>query len=87
MSTPTRDNSRRQQWPYAQRFRELDPQQQAHELAELRKLYEEDKLSIRQIAELKESSYGFMRARLVEAGADLAANSTSYLTPAQQDKR
>jgi hypothetical protein len=78
---------RRQSSPYAQHFRALDAPRRADELVALRKLYEDDELSIRQIAARKEASYGFLRARLVEAGVDLAVNSTSYVPPAQQDQR
>jgi hypothetical protein len=87
MPTSTREKTPRRRRPYAARFRKFDPQRQALELAELRKLYEDDKLSVRQIARRKESSYGFIHARLTEAGANLAANSTSYLAPTKKDKR
>ncbi|WP_433294507.1 helix-turn-helix domain-containing protein [Actinoplanes sp. CA-030573] len=86
MSTPVREKSPRQQGPYVERFRNLDPQQKAKELAELKRLYEDDGLSIRQIAERMQSSYGFMHARLTEAGVNLAVNSTSYIPPTQQDQ-
>jgi hypothetical protein len=86
MSTSVREDSRRQRRPYAVRFRNLDPQKIAEELAELKRLYEDDGLSIRQIAERKESSYGFMHARLTDAGVNLAVNSTSYVPPAQQEQ-
>jgi hypothetical protein len=86
VSTSLRENSARPRRPYAVRFRSLTPQQKAKELAELRRLYEDERLSIRQIAERVESSYGFMHARLTEAGVDLAVNSTSYVPPALQDQ-
>jgi Helix-turn-helix domain len=86
VSTSVRENSPRQRRPYVERFRRLDSQQQAEELATLKRLYEDDGLSIRQIAERMESSYGFMHARLTEAGVNLAVNSTSYIAPAQQDQ-
>ena len=84
MPTPGLEHARRQRWPYAEHFRELDDQQWAAELAVLKKMYEVDKLSIRRIAAIKRSSYGFMQARLVEAGANLAPNSTPYVPPARQ---
>ena len=87
MPTSHLEHTRRRRWPYAGHFRALDPQQRADELAALKKLYEDDKLSIRQIAERKESSYGFMHARLAEAGVNLAANSTSYVPPVQRSER
>lgn len=87
MSTSVRENSPRQRRPYVERFRKLTSQEQVEELAELKRLYEDDRLSIRQIAERKESSYGFMHARLTEAGVDLAVNSTSHVPPAQRDQQ
>jgi len=87
VSTPVRYNSPRRRRPYVERFRNLDCAQQAEELAKLKRLYEGDGLSIRQIAGRMESSYGFMYARLTEAGVNLAVNSTSYVPPAQQDQQ
>lgn len=64
----------RRRRPYSEFFRELSPDERHQELERLRKLYDEDRMSIRQIAELKRSSYGFMQGRLVEAGVSIGAN-------------
>jgi hypothetical protein len=73
-TTAPRQRTSRQRQPYSEFFRELDPDHRHQELKHLKKLYDEDRLSIRQIARLKTSSYGFMQGKLVEAGANIAGN-------------
>ena len=77
----------RQRQPYTTIFQQFSADQRRAELAELKKLYEKDRLSIRQIAQRKQASYGFMHARLHEAGANLHTNSTFYRPPAPQDEK
>ncbi|RSM39604.1 hypothetical protein DMB66_58035 [Actinoplanes sp. ATCC 53533] len=73
-TTAPRQRASRHRQPYSRFFRELGPDQRQNELRHLKKLYDEDRLSIRQIAKLKTSSYGFMQGKLVEAGANIAGN-------------
>jgi len=60
--------------PYSGLFRGLGPDERHTELAHLKKLYDEDRLSIRQIAAPKRSSYAFMQGRLAEAGVNIGSN-------------
>jgi hypothetical protein len=75
MATPaTRPRAVRRQIPYTTTFRNFSPAQRGEELAELKKMYEDDGLSIRRVAKVKTSTYGFIRARLLDAGVDISAN-------------
>lgn len=60
---------RRHRFAYTDDFRSLSGSEREKELALLKKLYEQDRLTIRQIAGLVEASYGFMQKRLADAGA------------------
>ncbi len=75
-NTPDRRVSRHRQ-PYSELFRELGPDERQEELDSLKALYDQDRMSIRQIAALKRSSYGFMQARLVEADVNVGSNRAS----------
>lgn len=59
---------------YTAAFRSFSPEEQRKELAVLKELYEKDGLSIRRIAELKKSTFCFIRARLLDARVDISAN-------------
>ena len=59
---------------YTTTFRNFSPEERQKELAALKELYEKDGLSIRRIAEQKESTYCFIRARLLDARVDISAN-------------
>lgn len=73
-TTAPRQRTSRHRHQYSEFFRELRPDQRRQELKHLKKLYDKDRMSIRQIAKLKHSSYGFMQGRLAEAGANIASN-------------
>jgi hypothetical protein len=60
--------TRRHRFPYTDRFRALTLGDREQELTLLKKLYEQDHLTIRQIAALLEASFGFMQQRLTDAG-------------------
>lgn len=62
---------------YTTAFRNFSPEEQRKELAALKKLYEKDGLSIRRIAQQKDSTYCFIRLRLLAARVDFSANRTS----------
>lgn len=64
----------RRQSRYTTTFRNFNAAERRKELAELKKLYEKDRLSIRRIAAVKASTYCFIRARLLDAGVDINAN-------------
>jgi helix-turn-helix protein len=86
MATPeTRPRAVRQQIPYTSTFRDFSPSQRREELAELKQMYQDDRLSIRRIAEQKKSTYGFIRARLLDAGVDISANQKSKQQPEPGD--
>jgi hypothetical protein len=71
---PQRHAARRRHIAYTSKFHSLNPEQRQEELANLKELYEKDGLSIRRIAEKKSSTYGFIRARLLDAGVDISVN-------------
>ncbi|GAA3348863.1 hypothetical protein GCM10020358_68910 [Amorphoplanes nipponensis] len=61
--------ARRHRFTYTDQFRSLTTSDREKELTLLKKLYEQDQLTIRQIAALLEASFGFMQKRLADAGA------------------
>ena len=73
-TTAPGQSASRNRRPYSEYFRELGLDERQKELTHLKKLYDQDRMSIRQIARLKRSSYGFMHAKLVEAGANIGSN-------------
>jgi helix-turn-helix protein len=60
--------ARRHRFTYTDQFRSLPRGDREQELTLLKKLYEQDRLTIRQLADLLEASYGFMQKRLADAG-------------------
>ncbi|GAA0547155.1 hypothetical protein GCM10010172_31150 [Paractinoplanes ferrugineus] len=62
-------SARRHRFAYTDKFRSLTSSDREKELTLLKKLYEQDRLTIRQMASLVEASYGFMQKRLADAGA------------------
>ncbi|MEV4708217.1 helix-turn-helix domain-containing protein [Actinoplanes sp. NPDC049316] len=70
MSTDgSRQRKARHRFPYTDKFRALTTDAQKKELSLLKKLYEKDQLTIRQIAGEVDASYGFIQQRLIDAGA------------------
>ncbi|WP_045740299.1 helix-turn-helix domain-containing protein [Actinoplanes rectilineatus] len=61
--------ARRHRFTYTDQFRSLPHSDREKELTLLKKLYEQDRLTIRQLAALLEASYGFIQKRLADAGA------------------
>ncbi|BCJ51823.1 hypothetical protein Asp14428_32980 [Actinoplanes sp. NBRC 14428] len=58
-----------QRRPYTEKFRSLGHRERRQERILLKQLYDQHRLTIRQIADLVNASYGFIHARLTEAGA------------------
>jgi hypothetical protein len=86
MATPeTRARAVRQQIPYTTTFRNFSPAQRRDELAELKHMYEVGRLSIRRSAEHRKSTYGFIRARLLDADVDISANQKGKQHPEPAD--
>ncbi|GLZ00780.1 hypothetical protein [Actinoplanes sp. NBRC 103695] len=65
-----RRSVRRHRFAYTDTFRSLNGSDRETELALLKKLYEKERLTIRQIASLVAASYGFMQKRLCDAGTN-----------------
>lgn len=66
-ATASKQRAVRKSHPYAGFFRALDPEQRQQELTRLKELRDEGQMTIRQIATLNDSSYGYMQARLADA--------------------
>ena len=60
--------ARRHRFTYTEQFHSLPDSDRQKELTLLKKLYEQDRLTIRQLADLREAAYGFMQKRRADAG-------------------
>ncbi|MEV6349591.1 hypothetical protein [Actinoplanes sp. NPDC051851] len=74
LSTVERGRRVRRRCPYTESFRALDADAQKEELRLLKTLYEQHGLSMRQIADLTDSSFGFIQLRLTDVGASVTGH-------------